>query len=427
MNEDLAEKKKKFWTLGLETIMELETERGILASSREEIYGCLFGRDSLITSINLLKAYEKSGHKYFLTLVRKVLLNLAELQGSSVNIESGEEPGKIIHEYREDNHAHLTLRKDKPWFTYPDGTMRNYDTVDATPLFLIAAARYIKLSGDKDFLDEIWLNVERALEWMNATSDKHKYGFLSYRFPTERTFGGLVTQSWMDSFESIFHEDDEPTPYPIAPAEVQSYAYLAYRLWAKELKVRDIATSLANERRATQLKKNFNKYFVHNSEKFELAFALDGANRAMLSPRSSMGHLLWAALTSNLDGEDDCILESTFIPKLVTRMFSPDLFEPQAGIRTLSKTSKKFDPTSYHNGSIWPHDTAIVASGLENFGYTEKANMLRESLRSAFEHFNTPVELFVYTDDGYKDYVSPVGQRACAKQAWSAASILALY
>lgn len=126
----------ELWTLGLNTIKELETEKGILASGKEEIYGCIFGRDSLITALKLLKAYQKTEDTYFLQLVKKILTSLADLQGENTNIESGEERGKIIHEYREKDHEHLTARGDRPWYVYSDNTMRNYDSVDSTPLFL---------------------------------------------------------------------------------------------------------------------------------------------------------------------------------------------------------------------------------------------------------------------------------------------------
>src|ERR1051326_65155 len=113
--------------LGLNTIKELETERGILASGRQEIYGCIFGRDSLLTALKLLKAYEHTGDVYLLGLVNKILANLSELQGKNVNIESGEQPGKCIHEYRPTGHEHLTGQHTPPWFLYGDGIMRNYD------------------------------------------------------------------------------------------------------------------------------------------------------------------------------------------------------------------------------------------------------------------------------------------------------------
>src|SRR5579884_953831 len=133
---------QQLWQLALNTIKELETENGILASSREEIFGCIFGRDSLVTCLKLLKVYSRTKDAYLLALVRKSLVNLMQLQGREVNIESGEEPGKCIHEFRPNGHERLTKLLKHPWYVYPDGAMRNYDSVDATPLLLIAAYRY---------------------------------------------------------------------------------------------------------------------------------------------------------------------------------------------------------------------------------------------------------------------------------------------
>lgn len=399
--------------IGLKTIRDLETDRGILASDRSEIYGCIFGRDSLITSLKLLKTYERTGDAYFLSLVRKILTNLAALQGTAYNIESGEAPGKIIHEYRENNHEHLTGRAERPWYVYPDKTMKNYDSVDSTPLFLIAAARYAKAGDDADFMTIMKPHIEKAFSWMYAFDHRGTHGFVNYRFPAERTYGGLMTQSWMDSRESVFHEDGTPSTYPIAPAEVQAYAYLAYRLWG-------------HHERADLLKERFNREFVMTeSGRFVLAFGIDGNGKPMTSARSSMGHILWASLHDTSRDGFDSILEAAHIPRLVERLLAPDLFLPSAGIRTLSSLSSQFDPASYHNGSIWPHDTAIAAEGLANAGYADEAAAVRASLRQAWEHFKTPVELFVYTTDkGFGEYLSPSGQRACTRQAWSAASML---
>ncbi len=398
---------EELWTLGFNTIRELETERGILASGKEEIYGCIFGRDSLITALKLLKTYEKINDGYFLSLVKKILVNLARLQGQTSIIESGEEPGKIIHEFREHNHEHLTGRKNRPWYVYPDSTMKNYDSVDSTPLFLIAVSKYITLSADETFRNEIMPSVDKALGWLRGTIAADERGFVSYVFNPERKGGGLFTQSWMDSSESIFHEDGSPVSYPIAPVEVQAYAYLALILW-----------NFSDE--AAALKERFSHYFVvPDGKKLTVAFALDGSGKPMESLRSSIGHILWASAGR------DSILDTAYIPDLVRLVLSPDLFEPTAGIRTLGKQSRHFDPASYHNGSIWPHDTAIIAEGLENFGYMREAESVRHALKHSWEHFKTPIELFVFQKEGFSEYLSDTGQKACVKQAWSAASILA--
>lgn len=375
--------------------------------------------------MKLLSASKKTRQEYLLTLVKKILLNLSYLQGKEINIESGEEPGKCIHEFRPANHEHLTKALAEPWYVYPDNIMRNYDTVDATPLFLIAVYEYIQVSGDKNFAKQIMPAVDRALGWIFEYGDSNNDGFIDYRFHPDRKFGGLRTQSWMDSSESLFHENGELPIYPIAPVEVQAYTYTALRAWSSYFKIRRPVKSTLLARRASNLKKIFNQKFVTaGANTFNLAFAIDGNGQPLITGRSSIGHCLWAALKDK-KGNIDCIIQDEYIPQLAKRLLMPDIFEPEAGIRTLSSDSRCFDPNSYHNGSIWPHDTGIVAEGLEKFGFMEEAEQVREALIKAYDHFQTPIELFVFSEGSFREYQSPTGQLACKKQAWSAASLVA--
>jgi glycogen debranching enzyme len=412
------------WDLGFETIKELETELGILASGKEEIFGCIFGRDSLITSLKLLRVYEHSRDIYFLNLVRKILINLASLQGTTINIESGEEPGKMIHEFRPTNHEHLTKNLAEPWYVYPDNAMRNYDSIDSTPLFLIACRRYIQLSNDTEFATQLMPNIKLGLRWVLDFADTNGDGFVDYQLHPDRKFGGLKTQSWMDSTESVFHEDGTPIIRPIAPVEAQGYVFLALKLWARFFKTTNPQFSTELESRASSLKELFNATFIiPDVYGLILAAGIDGNGKLFSSARSSMGHVLWSSLEQERDGIQESIVKDEFIPHIVERLMKPDLFEPKAGIRTLSSLSRNYSPNSYHNGSIWPHDTSIVASGMDIFGFHDEALQIRSAILLALNHFKTPIELFVY-DNEYSEYLSPHGQRACKKQAWAAASLL---
>lgn len=416
--------KGTLWDLGFETIKELEIKNGILASGKEEIFGCIFGRDSLITSLKLLRVYENTQDPYFLTLIRKVLQNLAVLQGTEINIESGEEPGKCIHEYRPSNHEHLTKDLEIPWFLYPDNVMKNYDSIDSTPLFLITLYRYYKASNDAEFMTEMLPNAKLALNWLIDYADKNGDGFIDYGLNPERKFGGLTTQSWMDSSESVFHEDGTPVAYPVAPVEAQSYAFLALRLWSEFFKETDTNKSEELRVRADMLKILFNQKFITSDENgIHVAAGIDGNGKLMSSVRSSMGHCLWASLETSRDGVQESIINDGYIPQIVERLMAPDMFAIKAGIRTLSTRSRGYSSNSYHNGSIWPHDTSIIAEGFEMFGFTEESETVRQALLYALLHFQSPVELFVYEDD-YAEYCSPHGQKACKKQAWSAAALL---
>jgi glycogen debranching enzyme len=418
--------KNYFWVLGRQAIQTLETETGILASGSNELYGCIFGRDSLITALKLLRIGKARGNDEFLPLVRKILLNLIVLQGKEVNIESGEEPGKCIHEFRPSGHEHLTKNSAKPWYVYPDAVMRNYDSVDATSLLLIALFRFWQASCDSMFLDQVMPAVRAALAWQ-MSGDSNGDGFIDYEFSEARTSGGLVTQSWMDSQESVFFETESNKPiYPLAPVEVQAYAYMAYRLWAGHFaKVEPDFAAMLNQR-ADTLKRLFNeKYPTEDPDgNIYLAFKLDGNGQALRSVRSNMGHVLWASLNREDDGVVDCILSPELVPSVVARLMMHDMFEPKAGIRTLSTLSDRYQPNSYHNGSIWPHDNALIAEGFEIHGFYKEAQKIYDAILSAIGEFETPIELFVYENSKFKDYLSVSGQGACRIQAWSAAAIL---
>lgn len=411
--------------IALKSLLELETAEGILASGRHEVFGCIFGRDSLISALGFLAIYERTRDPYFLRFTEKILRTLSKLQGRHMQVESGEEPGKIIHEFRPHDHAHLTSHREAPWFIYPDQEMRNYDSVDATPLFLMTAHAYMRAGGDAGVIAEILPNVRQALSWLLSAADHNADGFIDYRFHPDRHFGGLKVQSWMDSSESLFYEqasaDAERPPYPIAPVEVQAYAWAALCAWGDHFSddlqaADDNVLGRQLQERARNLKERFNAAFPLKTPvrgRFSgLAYALDGNGRPLISARSSMGHVLWAAYRG------ESILESQHIGALSKRLLARDLFVPKAGIRTLSSNSSRFDPLSYHNGSIWPHDTAMLALGLERFGYYADAKRVREALLNAYSHFKTPIELFGYAR-GFRDY-----KTACRTQAWSATALL---
>jgi glycogen debranching enzyme len=417
---------QKFWDLGLRTIKELETDQGILASGREELYGCIFGRDSLITALILLDVHKKKHEPEFLDLVRKILLNQVLLMGKEENLESGEQPGKAIHEFRPSKHEHLTKREHRPWYLYADQVMRNYDSVDATPLLLIALYRFWQISGDGFFINQVLPAVNAGFDWLDKYSDSNKDGLIDYELSNSRQSGGLVTQNWMDSVESVFHETGEDLIYPLAPVEVQAYAYLAYRLWADYFQQSDPDKSDNLNQKADRLKKVFNKKYPTEDPdgNFYFAFKIDGRGTPFRAVRSNMGHVLWASTSKHDDGRVDSILTKGRAESVVRRLMMPDMFEPKAGIRTLSKLSSKFKPNSYHNGSIWPHDNALIAEGFEIHGFTKEARMVRDATLSAIEKFNSAIELFVYEENKYSEYSSIWGQSSCKNQAWSAAAIL---
>lgn len=414
---------ERIYQFSLQCLLDLTTEEGINASSKDEAYGCIFGRDSALTILKILKSNSPS--LPLLLTSKRALLTLAHLQGKEVNIETGEQPGKFIHEYRKEKFDHL-LSGEKPWFVYPSGVLKNFDSLDATPLGLITFYRYYQQTQDNEFLITVLPVVEAGLNWIISFGDLDKDYLLEYDFPVDRRFGGLVVQSWTDSKESIVDPEGRLPSYPIAPVEVQAYAWLALRLWAKFYQFQHPRFAQKLLSQASLLKKQFNKQFIFSDNNLNFAAqALDGSKNKIKTITANPLLCLWA--TDSEEGKSECIVEKALMGDFVQRAFQPDLFSPKAGIRTMSSTSPTFNSKedSYHNGSFWPILNAMIAGGLENFGYQKEATTLRRASLNPLIHFGTPIELHHETEDGqFIEYRSSAGQQGCRYQAWSAAAAL---
>lgn len=418
-------------------ILNLATEDGINASGKDEIYGCIFGRDSAITILKILKVISHTNASHYYDVVhlqemcRRALITLTTLQGKETVFESGEQPGKFIHEYRKDKYDHL-LKWEKPWFVYPDGILRNYDSLDSTPLALIAIYKYWRLTHDDAFLLTVLPSVEAGLNWIITYGDLDKDGLVEYELPKDRPYGGLPVQSWTDSHQSISGIDGTMPPYPIAPVEVQGYTWLALKLWAGFYaapntagNTKSFAKKLSNF--ADSMKEQFNNLFLFESNGYMFpAQALDGVKNQLKTVTGNPLLLLWA--TYQEDGKKEAILADEYREDLVKRSFLPDLFDHDAGIRTMSSTSPTFDASenSYHNGSFWPKLNGMSHEGLMNWGYDLEASLLKDASLKPIAFFNSPIEL--YMKDGVDKYkvFSGNGQTGCLVQAWSAAATLDL-
>lgn len=414
---------KSLRDLAYETILQLETPLGISASGKDDRYAAFFGRDSAITCLKLLRVHKKKPDDIYLRIIRHTIETAIRLQGEVINLKSGEKPGKIIHEYREENYEHLT-KNQGPWYVYPDKTLRNYDSVDATPLFLIIAAEFYNTTQDNDFLTNILPNVEAAFKYLEKFSPKDgNQLFLEYQLHRPKPYGGLVNQGWMDSVDSILIYG-EPPREPVALVEVQGYYYKALRLWGRIYQKIDGQKASRFEKRAAQLKEEFNNLFLmRNDDCYYFAYAIFGQIAHIIEIRSNPGHCLWAAIPTT-PTKYESIIEDQYIPEVVARILKPDLFEPHAGIRTLSKQSKFFDPYSYHNGSIWPFDNGLIVEGFENFGYKSEAEQIKSVVLGAINQFGTAVELYCAIDGTIKEYIEKYGHYGARKQAWTAATIL---
>jgi glycogen debranching enzyme len=405
------------------SLRELASENGITASARTEVYGCVFGRDTAITVLKILNVIEQKPDAEMAAICRTALLTLVSLQGTQINIESGEQPGKCIHEYRTDNYERL-VNREKPWYVYPDATLKNYDSVDATPLLLTAIHRYYTVTNDRDFLLHCLSAVEAGLQWVMHYGDQDGDHLIEYTLPTDRTHGGLVVQSWTDSADSLRRPDGTFPNYPIAAVEVQAIAWQALKVWAEFYQTHSPAFAQELNQFATEMKTAFNQHFVFNDGTTHyLAQALDGDKNQITTITPNAAACLWPSIGKGSTLE--CIVNSELIPALVQRTFAPDLFDPRAGLRTMSSLSPTFNPgpDSYHNGSFWPVLNGMVYEGLYRWNYLQEAEELKQATLAALRYFQTPIELLTLNPDGsYNEYISRTQKRGCRVQAWSAAT-----
>lgn len=423
-----SQKKEHLRTLAYQSVLDLSDERGIIASSRTEAYGCIFGRDSAISTLKLLNTVERSADLTLLNICKTTLLNNLSLQGTQYNMESGEEPGKCIHEYRPDNYERL-INRPKPWYVYPDGILRNYDSVDATVLLLTALYRYWEVTQDEAFIQQQWDHVVSGINWILTDADKDQDTFLEYELPSTRISGGLVVQSWTDSFACLTQADGSFPIYPIAAIEVQAMAWKCLSVWAHFLEHRFYPQLSADTlfTHAQNLKNTFQEHFLQKDSDFIYGVqALDGRKNPIKTITANPLLALWASY-QNSQGQVESILDSEVVDQFVERAFQDDLFHPGAGIRTMSRRSPLFDGSahSYHNGSFWPMLNGLIHEGLQVWGFEELATELKESSLQALAYFDTPIELYQSNTVGeYEEYVSPSGKKGCRVQAWTAACML---
>jgi glycogen debranching enzyme len=349
----------------------------------------LFGRDSLLTSYQTLIANPG--------VARENLLLLARFQATEDSAWRDAEPGKIMHELRCGELARMGLIPHTPY----------YGTADATPLFLMLAAAYHRWTDDLETLAELRPALDRALEWIDRHGDRDGDGFVEYQ---RRSPAGLRNQGWKDSDDCIVHADGSLAEGPIAIVEVQGYVYMAKQRIAdvyRALGARDRADELL--RQARRLRDAFNDVFW-NPDEGTFALALDGQKRRVRSVTSNPGHCLYCGIVD----DDKAAL-------VAERLMADDMFCGW-GIRTLSSGSPAYNPMSYHNGSVWPHDNAIAAAGLKRYGHIgaamRVAGALFEVAAGAPDH-RLP-ELYCGFDRGGRP--APVAYPvACVPQAWASA------
>jgi glycogen debranching enzyme len=385
----------EFWRRSISDLYMLTTrvDDGYYPYAGIPWYSTAFGRDGIITAMMLLWLDP--------SIARGVLQYLGETQADVLDPSIDAQPGKIMHETRK---GEMALLGEVPFRHY-------YGTVDATPLYLMLAGMFFDRTGNIDFIAKLWPKISAALHWIDAYGDLDGDGFVEYARQSE---SGLVNQGWKDSYDSIFHADGSLADGPIALCEVQGFVYSA------KLHVAKLARHLGEYRLDARLTAEAEDLRERFSDSFwcddlgTFGLALDGRKKLCRVKTSNAGHVLFTGIAT--PDQARCVAAT---------LRARDSFTGW-GIRTIARTERRYNPLSYHNGSVWPHDNAIIALGLGRYGLASQAGDIFAALFDAarYEDLRRLPELFC----GFNRHPrrGPTGYPvACSPQAWAAAAPLA--
>ncbi len=375
--------------LGALRLFDPDYPERVMVAAGAPWFMTLFGRDSILTSWMALPVDPD--------LALGVLQTLARFQGTTVDPRHDEEPGRILHEIRFGEAASLSLGGGRVY----------YGSADATPLFVMLLGELRRWGLAREIVDQLLPHADRALQWIEEYGDRDGDGYVEYQRATD---AGLQNQGWKDSWDGVRFATGEVARAPIALCEVQAYVYGAYLARAHFAWERgETAIEQRYQARAASLKAAFNRDFWLPDRGW-YAMGLDHEKRPIDALASNMGHCLWTG-----------IVDEDKAPLVASRLLSEEMFSGW-GIRTLASTMVGYNPISYHCGSVWPHDTAIVAAGLMRYGFVAEAQRVILALFDAarLQGGRLP-ELFC----GLRrdEFPSVVGYpTSCSPQAWAAAS-----